>query len=140
MKLITTLSVCLLVSCAAFAQTTPVKKHKSDRADKTVIYGTLRDARNKPYKGMKAFVYKPDSTIVASGYTDADGHYETNAVAPGIYFVKLIYPTDNKVALIYNIEVKKSVELNYSSNSPVEDTMISYDVIMPKAKPAPKRR
>lgn len=139
MKLITTLSVCLFAIGTSFAQTipTPVKtKHAADKGDKTVIYGSLKDARNKPIKGAKAFVYKADSTIIASGFTDATGHYETNAVPAGTYFVKFVYATD-KTALIYNIEVKKSVEVSYMSNPPVEDTMIAYDVLVPKVKLAP---
>jgi hypothetical protein len=82
---------------------------------------------------MKAFVYKADSTIIASGFTDADGHYETNAVPAGTYFVKLIYPTD-KVTMIYGIEVKKSTELNYAGAPPAEDTMVAYETLVPKVK------
>jgi hypothetical protein len=139
MKFIATLSVCLFMSGAMMAQTAPakVKKAKSDK-DKTVIYGTLKDARNKPYKGMKAFVYKADSTIIASGFTDADGHFETNNVPAGTYFVKLIYPTD-KVTMVYNVEVKKSVPLDLKGAPPAEDTMIAYDVLYPKTKPAAKK-
>ncbi len=136
MKLIVTLSACLFMCGAVMAQTTPAKakKAKSDK-DKTVIYGTLRDARNKPYKGMKAFVYRADSTIVASGFTDADGHFETNNIAPGAnYFVKLIYPTD-KVTMVYGIEIKKgSLPLDLKGAPPTEDTMMAYDVLYPKVK------
>lgn len=139
MKFIATLSVCLFMSGALMAQTTPakVKKTKSDK-DKTVIYGTLKDARNKPYKGMKAFVYKADSTIIASGFTDADGHYETNNVPAGTYFIKFIYPTD-KVTMIYNVEVKKSVMVDLKGAPPAEDTMVAYDMLYPKVKPSPKK-
>ncbi len=139
MKFITTLSVCLFMSGAMMAQTAParVKKAKADK-DKTVIYGTLKDARNKPYKGMKAFVYKADSTIVASGFTDADGHYETNNVPAGTYFIKFIYPTD-RVTMIYNVEVKKSVMVDLKGAAPMEDTMIAYDMLYPKPKPAAKK-
>lgn len=143
MKLIATLSVCLFVFSASFGQTASATKskpvHRPGDPDKTTIYGNLRDARNKPVKGVKAFVYKPDSTITASGITDMNGNYETNGLMPGTYFVKFVYPTD-KVALIYNIEVKKSVQINYKANPPAEDTMISLETIMPKAeKKAPKK-
>lgn len=138
MKLIATLSVCLFVFSASFGQTASATKkspvHKPGDPDKTTIYGTLRDARNKPMKGVKAFVYKPDSTIIASGITDMMGNYETNGLPQGMYFVKFIYPTD-KVALVYNIDVKKSVQINYKSNPPAEDTMMALETIMPKAEP-----
>lgn len=135
MKLISALSACLFLSFASFAQTTPAKKN--NKIDKTIIYGTLTDARHKPVKGMKAFVYRADSTIVASGYADAMGYYETNAVQPGIYFVKFIHPTD-KITMVYNIEVKKSVQLDYSANAPTEDTLIAFDALYPK-KPGAKK-
>lgn len=138
MKLIATLSVCLFVFSAAFGQTASATRqapvHKPGDPDKTTIYGNLRDARNKPVKGVKAFVYKPDSTIIASGLTDMMGNYETNGLQPGLYFVKFIYPSD-KVALVYNIEVKKSVQINYKANPPAEDTMIALETIMPKVDP-----
>lgn len=138
MKIVSVLAACLFVSLTSSAQTTAAKKATTkSKADKTMIYGTLTDTRHKPVKGMKAFVYRADSTIVASGFTDATGYYETNSVPAGVYFVKLIHPSD-KITMIYNIEVKKSVELDYSSNGPVEDTMISYDILYPK-KPGAKK-
>ncbi len=138
MKLIATLSACLFVFGTSYGQNAPSAKktgHKAAANDnKTMISGSLRDMRNKPIKGIKAFVYKPDSTIVASGFTDGTGHFETNNLMPGTYFVKLIYPTD-KVVLVYGLEVKKSLELNYKANPPAEDTMLAYDLIMPKPEP-----
>ena len=138
MKLIATLSVCLFVVSASFGQTASATKkgsaHKAGNPDKTMIFGTLKDARNKPVKGVKAFVYKQDSTIVASGFTDAMGKFETNNVAPGTYFIKFVYPTD-KTVLVYGIEMKKSTEINYKGNPPAEDTMLSLETIMPKADP-----
>lgn len=138
MKLIAALSASLFFSFASLAQSAPAKKASTkNKLDKTIVYGTLTDAKHKPVKGMKAFVYKADSTIVASGYTDATGYYETNQVPAGTYFVKFIYPTD-KVTMVYNIEIKKAVELNYSANAPVEDTMIAFDALYPK-KPGAKK-
>lgn len=132
MKIIATLSVCLFVSGAVLAQTAPAAKKAAMRnPDKTVIYGTLKDARNRPIKGIKAFVYKPDSSIVASGSTDASGNFETNGVMPGNYFVKLVYPTD-KTVLIYGLELKRSMQLNYSANPPSEDTLIAIETIIPR--------
>ena len=137
MKLIATLSVCLFVFSASNAQVAPAKKAApAGKSSKTVFMGSIRDMRNKPIRGVEAFVYKPDSSIIASGYTDSTGHFETNSVPAGAYFVKLVYPS-TKATTIYAITMKNtSMEINLKSNPPEVDTMFAYDLIMPKPAPA----
>ena len=139
MKLIAALSVCLFVASISNGQT--AKTATKGTADKkaaalptTNISGVIKNTRNKPLKGVEAFVYQADSTIIASGNTDSSGHYSTNKVPAGVYFVKLVYPS-KKVTMVYGITIKAaSVELNLKADAPEADTMISYDVAMPKPK------
>ena len=139
MKLIATLSVCMLIFSASYGQMADAKKGGAEKgagkSGKTVFMGSIRDMRNKPIKGVKAFVYKQDSTIIASGYTDSTGHFETNSVPAGQYFVKVVYPSA-KATLIYGITLKNtSLEINLKSNPPEADTMFAYDLLMPKPDP-----
>lgn len=136
MKIVAALSVCLFVAGITHGQTAPAPKKGT--ADKTVavkgntITGTIKNMRNKPIKGIEAYVYKEDSSIIASANTDEMGHYMTNSVPSGKYFVKLVYPT-RKFVLVYGIEVKSgNIELDLKSDSPEADTMFAYDNIRPK--------
>lgn len=135
-KIIAALSVCLFMGGISHGQTAAAPKKGTD---KTVIgkgnnvTGTIRNLRNKPIKGVEAYVYKEDSSIIASANTDSAGHYTTNSVPAGKYFVKLVYPS-RKFALIYGIEIKAgALELDYKADAPDADTMFSYDNIRPKA-------
>ena len=138
MKCIAALSLCLFISAASFGQTAP-KQQKNAPGQKTanpakyVITGKIKDMRNKPIKGVQAFVYKPDSTIIASGFTDTGGHYETNSVLPGAYYVKLVYPgATGKMAIVSGVTVKTaSTELNVKANVPDADTAYTYEALMP---------
>lgn len=137
MKLIAALSVCLFVAQVLHGQTaattpkgTPDKKAGANKG--VSIMGTIKTMHNKPIKGVEAFVYQADSTIVASGNTDAEGRYSTNGVPPGTYFVKLIYPT-RKVTVVYGITIKtQNLELSLNADAPDADTMYSYDHVKPK--------
>jgi hypothetical protein len=146
MKIIAALSVCLFMANISQGQTAAApKKGASDKKVIKVnnITGVIKNSRNKPIKGVEAFVYKADSTIIASGNTDSSGHYTTNGVPEGTYFVKLIYP-GRKVTMVYGINVKaSSVELNLKADAPEADTMMAYEVVMPKLvikKDAPKKK
>ena len=136
MKLIAALSVCLFMSAISIGQTAKTPKAATDKKaaalPTTNISGVIKNARNKPIKGVEAFVYQADSTIIASGNTDSAGRYSTNKIPSGVYFVKLVYPS-KKVTLVYGISIKAaSVELNLKADAPEADTMLSYDVVMPK--------
>ena len=132
MKIIATLSVCLFVFCTSYGQQAATHKSSGTKVTKPVFMGSIRDTRNKPIKGVKAFVYKQDSTIVASGYTDSTGHFETNSVPAGLYFVKIVYPS-TKTTMIYGITMKAaSMEINLRSNPPDADTMLAYETLLPK--------
>ena len=140
MKILATLSICLFVCHASFGQTTAAttkssKSSKDVKLSKSVIYGTIKNMRNKPVKGVEAFVYKPDSSIIASGITDSAGRYETNGVPAGPYFVKLVYPSTKSV-IVSGITLKTgSAELNLKADAPEADTTYTYDVLMPKPEP-----
>ncbi len=144
MRKIATLLLSCFIAGAACAQTKAVAAKttatKGKTPVKTMVSGVIKDARNKPYKGVEAFVYTADSNIVASGYTDANGMFETNYVAPGSYFMKLVYP-NKTVAIVLGVPVKSgATSLNLKQNAPEADTSYSYESVMPKAAPeAPKK-
>lgn len=141
MKLITAISLSLLISGTSFAQGAAQKSAKPN-PDKSVISGTIRDTRKQPVKGVEAFVYKTDSSIIASGITDMTGHFETNGVVPGDYFVKLVYPSVKNVMFITGISIKKpgNTEINYKGDAPVADTAVAYAELMPAAVKDTKKK
>ncbi len=90
---------------AAPAKTAPPA---SSKLHQTAVGGQVTDARKHPILGVEAFIYQPDSTIIASGYTDSAGNYQTNSVLPGKYDVKIVYPT-SKTILIKGVVIKNGV-------------------------------
>lgn len=159
MKQLTAFGICLCLFGSAYAQqTTTVKKTTTttqktangtqkttttttrtvSKANRNVISGSIHDIRNHPMAGLQTFVYAPDSSIIASGYTDAMGMYETNSVMPGTYKVKIVYPS-NKAVIITDVTLKRgSIMLNLKADPPSADTVITYGVLVPK--PAEKPR
>lgn len=112
-------------------QATKVKK------DGPAIGGFILDGRKHPIEDVHAFIYAPDSSIIASGYTDATGHYETNAVLPGTYQVKIVYPTD-KAILVSGVIIKKGITpINLTMNAPAADTTMAFANFVP---PAPEKK
>jgi len=98
----------------------------------SAIGGTIRNARFQPLNGVQAFIYAPDSSIIASGYTDVKGNYETNGVVPGKYDLKILYPS-NKAVIIKGVPVKGGVtQVNLNANPPDSDTIMQYADIAPK--------
>jgi len=144
MKQIIVLASCMLIFSAAYAQKTAstakgtsVVKTKAPIKKFPTVGGIIRDAHKHPIPGVKAFAYAPDSTISASGYSDSAGHYETNALAPGTYNLKLVYPSD-KITRIAGVVVKRGItEININMDEPVEDTTLSWADFAPKV-PAKK--
>lgn len=140
MRLMASLSVCMLLTGAAFAQqkatTTAHASSKKEVVRKNNVWGTIKNSRNKPIKGVKAFVYGADSTIKASGFTDSAGRYETNNVPDGSYYMKLVYP-NRRTAVVAGVDVKKGpVELNVKIDVPEEvDTILGYKQLMPAPEP-----
>ena len=137
MKLVATLSVSLFAISAVNGQvktatTVKVTGSKTVIIQKNTIFGTIKSVRNKPMKGVEAFVYKADSTIIASGITDSAGHYETNGVPDGAYYMKIVYPSKH-VAMVQGVNVKKGgTELNVKIEMPEADTILGYNQLMPK--------
>ncbi len=143
MKPIITLAFGLLIFGSANAQTISAEQKAAAAAKKAAslrpgVTGIITDTHKEPIKGIKAFLYGADSSIIGSGYTDATGHYETNSVPAGVYMMKLEYPS-TKHALITGIALKKvQLTLNLKMDAPPEDTLIHYSEIAPKPA-APKK-
>lgn len=135
-------TACILTGSTSFAQRAATKTVENDRAkherkliasQKAAITGIIWDAHNRPIRGAQVFVYQPaDSSIIASGYTDSSGHYETNAMPPGSFDLKIVYPND-KIIYVKGVPVKKGfTPSNLKADMPSQDTMISYSDIAPK--------
>jgi hypothetical protein len=137
MKQIIALALGLMMFGAANGQSVSAELKAAAAAKKAAamrpgITGTITDSHREPVKGVKAFLYGADSTIIGSGYTDAAGHYETNSVPAGVYMLKLEYPS-TKTALITGIALKKvQLTLNMRMDAPTEDSLIHYSEIAPK--------
>jgi hypothetical protein len=137
MKKWVVLTACVCAFGASFAQTTNKDRakleHKLVASGKAAVAGVIQDTHNRPYQGAQAFVYGADSSIVASGYTDATGYYETNAMAPGTFDLKIVFPNE-KIVFVKGITAKKGITpISLKSDMPKEDANISYSDIVPKA-------
>lgn len=118
---------------------TPEQKRAAD-ARKNAVSGFIRDSRNRPMEGIQAFIYAKDSaaTILASGYSDATGYYETNSVMPGKYNIKIVYPSTNKAILVPDVVMKRGLlNITLKNDVPTADTSIEYRVFQPAPAPKP---
>jgi hypothetical protein len=109
---------------------------------KNAIGGTFTDMRKQPIKGVRAFIYLPDSSIGASGFTDAKGYYETNSIAPGTYDLRIVYPNSKKTTKIMSIPVLQGYITDISfrkTEAPAEDTVIEFRDIAPKIEDKKKK-
>ncbi len=101
------------------------------------VEGFIRDGHKHPLDDVHAFIYGKDSSIAASGFTDATGHYETNAVLPGVYSVKYVYP-EAKYILVTGVEIKKGLTLlDISMDPPASDTSVGFTTLMPPPEKKP---
>lgn len=147
MKPLIAFAICMLAFSGAFAQNKGTGKkaekmpninvlpQRDKKIRKSAIGGFFTDIRRRPIKGVKAFIYLPDSTIGASGYTDVTGYFETNSVLPGLYDLKIIYPASQGSIRITGVPVKSGTITDISffkSLAPETDTIFSYSVIEPK--------
>ena len=140
MKKLAAISLCLFISGASFAQKggTTTKKNPN----KSAIAGTIQTMRKQPVAGIRAFIYKKDS-IAASGYSDSAGYFETNYVIPGIYNLKLVYPSEKAlVVLAVPVKARTLTMINLKLASLDADSTISYAAIapLPEKKEVPKKR
>jgi hypothetical protein len=134
MKYVLTLCAGLAVVMSTTAQVANTKS----KLIKNIVIGKVKDATNNPIKGVRAFVYRSDSMLVASGFTDADGRFETNVIPAGAYYVKFVYPT-NRNTIVTGVTMKAgNLELNLKGNPPEADTFVNYATIMPKVEPVKK--
>lgn len=112
----------------------PISKKAAD--NKIALGGTLKNMRKQAIVGAQAFVYAPNGSIVASGYTDEMGYFETNALAPGKYDLKVVYPSE-KMAKFVGVEVGKKgiTKVTINMNEPTADTIMTYATIAPPEAP-----
>ena len=132
MKQLLAFSIGLFICGTSLAQKGPDAGKKTN-PNKSGVSGTIKDMRRQPVEGVRAFVYMKD-TIVSSGYTDATGYYETGFTAPGVYNLKLVYPSD-KVMIIQAVPVKRKAMtiLDLKTPLPEADTTIAYSAVAPAA-------
>jgi Carboxypeptidase regulatory-like domain len=142
MKRIIATSLCVSLSVMCMAQNAKPVKPAPHKVPRPLVTGTIRDARNHPMPGVETFIYQKDSSIIASGFTDSMGHYETNAVMPGTYTVKVMY-RNAKAMNVPGVVIKGGPTLlDVKANAPEADTMIPYTTLMPppeKKAPAKKK-
>jgi hypothetical protein len=146
MKQLTALAICLLIAGSSFGQAPKKGKkealpmitvlpQRNKAFHKSAIGGFCSDVRRHPVKGVKAYVYAADSSIIGSGYTDSTGYYETNSFAPGVYDLKISYPNNKFSVMITGVPVLKAKITNISflrASAPEADTAIVYADIAPK--------
>ena len=130
-------SLCRFISVTSFAQksATDAKKNPSQ---KSAVAGVIQNMRKQPIKGIKVFIYQKDS-IVASGYTDSSGYFETNYALPGIYNLKLVYPSEKTMVITaVPIKARTLTMVDLKAAPPEADTSIAYITIAPKQPQNPK--
>ena len=145
MKQVLLLAFILLTITGLMAQETitPAKNEAASSKNlaasgKCAVAGIITDMHNFPLKGVKAFVYQADSSIIASGFTDADGYFETNSILPGTYYIRIMYPSQT-ITLIMNVTMKPGITpVNIKAEPPAADNTISYSDIAPK--PSEKKK
>ena len=151
MSRILTLAICLLVFGTASGQkkkeTRPnisVIPQKAGVYHKSGVGGYFTDARKHPIKGMQAFLYLPDSTIGASGFTDEAGYYETNNILPGMYTMKLVNPNWRTSITITGVPIVRETITEISffklGDAPYNDTVFAYSAIEPKPVVVEKKK
>jgi Carboxypeptidase regulatory-like domain len=140
MKKTLAFTACIFVFGASFAQNRTAATQNNPAGDqrklaasgKCAISGTIKNERNQPISDVQLFIYQADSSIVASGYTNAAGAYETNSVLKGKYDVKVVYPS-SKTLLITGVMMKPGLtEISLKAAAPEADTTMPYTDIMPK--------
>ena len=114
----------------AAARRAPVKVRK------TCIGGTIQNEYREPVAKIQAYIYKGDD-IMASGFSDSRGYYETNNVLPGTYTLRLVYPKSGRRITVTDVPVKlrKVTVVTYRGIEPVGDSTFAYGELMP---PAPR--
>ena len=150
MKRFITLALGILVFGAASAQkkkeshpNISVIPQKRGVYHKNAIGGYFTDLRKRPIRGVQTFIYMPDSTIGASGFTDSTGYYETNNILPGMYDLKIVYPGSGASLRITGVPIIKETITEVSffkGEPPTSDTTFSYSVIEPKPVVMPKKK
>ena len=93
---------------------------------------------------MQAFVYLPDSSIGASGFTDEAGYYETNNILPGLYTLKIMNPNWRTSMTITGVPIVRETitEVSFFKlwDAPYNDTIFAYSAIEPKPVVTAKKK
>lgn len=132
MKPILALVACLFLSGSLFAQNTGKSTTR-----KTAVGGLITDLRHNPLPKVQVYIYKGDSATNASGYTNAQGSFETNNVMPGVYDLRIVYPSSRRI-IVSGVPVKmhKVTSFKLAANAPTADSTIAFTDLVPAA---PKR-
>ncbi len=130
MKMIIAVTGCLLLAGMSYGQSNT--KPAGSKARKSAIGGTIKDARGRPVPKVQAYIYRND-TIAASGFSNAEGNYETNSVLPGVYSLRIVYPSAKRVTVTgVPVKMLKITAVNLTGDEPTADSTIAYTELVPK--------
>lgn len=141
MKQIAVIVGCIFFVGSAFAQKNAKHETKPSlspyfvraEAGKNGVWGTIKDAQGEPLADVEVMVYKLD-TIIASGFSNEDGHFTTNPCREGKYTLKLVY-NNGKYITVSGVEIKKGrIMLDLKVNAPTADSTVSWAELQPKKK------
>ena len=146
MKKIIVLATSLLIASISFGQkavtgaSSALDQKKLVASKRCAIAGVIRDNHNFPLKSVRTFIYQADSTIIASGFTNAEGRYETNSLPPGTYTVKIMYPS--QVAnVITDVILKPGITpINIKGEIPTADLSTPYADVASKPAQVEKKK
>lgn len=129
MKPILALVACLVVSGSVLAQNAGRSKVR-----KTAVGGLITDLRYNPLPKVQVYIYKGDSATNASGYTNAQGNFETNNIMPGVYDLRIVYPSSRRI-IVSGVPVKmhKVTTFKLVANDPTADSTIAFTDLVPAA-------
>lgn len=124
---------------ATAASPAPAARTAPAKVRRTAIGGTVLNQFREPVAKIQAYIYNGDN-IMASGFSDAKGYYETNNVLPGTYTLRLVYPKSGRRINIPGVPVKmhQVTIVNYRGIEPVGDSTIAYTDLMPPPPPKAK--
>ncbi len=85
-------------------------------ASSASVSGLIRDSAGVPQIGAQVELLRPDFTVVASVYTDGEGHFLISSLLPGRYALKAMGPSFLP-ALRENIRVRGATVVNLTLNT-----------------------
>jgi len=80
------------------------------------VSGLVRDSAGVPQMGAEVQLLRPDLTVVASAYTNSQGHFRISAVLPGHYALKAM-AMSYLPSLRENVRVRTGTVVNLTLNT-----------------------